>query len=126
MKVVKKKTIRKKLIKAIICTVITAGSMCNAFATVPICAASAIGEFANVVVLVRFKGDMQGDNGTGFNKPYNSTIANAPRTYWESLIRNLTESTTNSELDRLRSICGIFPADSIWSNRCSRKRTATD
>lgn len=87
MKVVKKKTIRKKLIKAIICTVITAGSMCNAFATVPICAASAIGEFANVVVLVRFKGDMQGDNGTGFNKPYNSTIANAPRTYWESLIR---------------------------------------
>ena len=57
MKVVKKKTIRKKLIKAIICTVITAGSMCNAFATVPICAASAIGEFANVVVLVRFKGD---------------------------------------------------------------------
>ena len=118
MKVVKKKTIRKKLIKAIICTVITAGSMCNAFATVPICAASAIGEFANVVVLVRFKGDMQGDNGTGFNKPYNSTIANAPRTYWES--------TTNSELDRLRSICGIFPADSIWSNRCSRKRTATD
>lgn len=42
MKVVKKKTIRKKLIKAIICTVITAGSMCNAFATVPICAASAI------------------------------------------------------------------------------------
>lgn len=56
MKVVKKKTIRKKLIKAIICTVITAGSMCNAFATVPICAASAIGEFANVVVLVRFKG----------------------------------------------------------------------
>lgn len=45
------------------------------------------GEFANVVVLVRFKGDMQGDNGTGFNKPYNSTIANAPRTYWESLIR---------------------------------------
>ena len=40
-----------------------------------------------MVVLVRFKGDMQGDNGTGFNKPYNSTIANAPRTYWESLIR---------------------------------------
>ena len=53
MKVVKKKTIRKKLIKAIICTVITAGSMCNAFATVPICAASAIGEFANVVVFAR-------------------------------------------------------------------------
>ena len=37
-------------------------------------AASAIGEFANVVVLVRFNGDTQGDNGTGFNKPYNSTI----------------------------------------------------
>ena len=50
-------------------------------------AASAIGEFANVVVLVRFNGDTQGDNGTGFNKPYNSTITNAPRTYWESLIR---------------------------------------
>lgn len=43
-------------------------------------AASAIGEFANVVVLVRFNGDTQGDNGTGFNKPYNSTITNAQRT----------------------------------------------
>ena len=103
------------------------GVCATPFATVPICAASAIGEFANVVVLVRFKGDMQGDNGTGFNKPYNSTIANAPRTLvGRALSANLTESTTNSELDRLRSICGIFPADSIWSNRCSRKRTATD
>ena len=47
---------------------------------VEVITASAIGEFANVVVLVRFNGDTQGDNGTGFNKPYNSTITNAQRT----------------------------------------------
>ena len=70
-----------------ICTATTVGIIGSSFITGPMHAASAIGEFANVVVLVRFNGDTQGDNGTGFNKPYNSTITNAPRTYWESLIR---------------------------------------
>lgn len=87
MKIIKKKAIKKNIVKAIICTVSTFGVMLNSFLAVPINAASAVGEFANVVVLVRFKGDNQGDNGTGFNKPYSSAIANAPRTYWESLIR---------------------------------------
>ncbi len=56
------------------------GIIGSSFIAGPMHAASAIGEFANVVVLVRFNGDTQGDNGTGFNKPYNSTITNAPRT----------------------------------------------
>lgn len=87
MKILKKKAIGKSVIKKIICTVAAVGVIAGTLTSMPIYAASAVGEFANVVVLVRFQGDTQGDNGTGFNKPYSSTIANAPRTYWESLIR---------------------------------------
>lgn len=76
-----------RIVKSVICTAAAVGIMVSTFAAAPVYAAGAIGDFANMVVLVRFKGDVQGDNSTGFNKPYSSAIANAPRTYWESLIR---------------------------------------
>ena len=87
MKTIKKKAMINRIVKSVICTAAAAGIMVSTFAAATVYAAGAIGDFANMVVLVRFKDDAQGDNGTGFNKPYSSAIANAPRTYWESLIR---------------------------------------
>ena len=87
MKTIKKKAMINRIVKSVICTAAAAGIMVSTFAAATVYAAGAIGDFANMVVLVRFKDDAQGDNGTGFNKPYSSAIVNAPRTYWESLIR---------------------------------------
>lgn len=122
MKTIKKKAMINRIVKSVICTAAAAGIMVSTFAAAPVYAAGTIGDFANMVVLVRFKGDVQGDNSTGFNKSYSRRMRREH--IGRVLSANLTESTTNSGQDRLRSICGIFPADSIWSNRCSRKRTA--
>lgn len=50
-------------------------------------AAAAPAKAGNLVVVVRFNGDTTGDNNDGYNSPYTSAIANAPKTYWELLQR---------------------------------------
>ena len=74
-------------------------------------ASQAIGEGANVVVLVRFAGDSVGDNNTGYNKEYAQAGADAPRTYWEYLERrfngvNDTHVTTGSFREYLSDMSG--------------------
>ena len=111
-----------------ICTATTVGIIGSSFITGPMHAASAIGEFANVVVLVRFNGDTQGDNGTGFNKPYNSTITNAPRTYWGSLIRKFNGANDTfaggSFKEYLRNMsCGQHMVESVFPQTNSNDGT---